>query len=361
MTLPASEWNPFPLDNVIGDPGHQPEIRARSGALDVNQPDTSLDFFTVDSFEVRGCSTRGWSHRYNGRPRQDSHAVLVDDHVLVVAVADGVSEGEYSQVAAETAARSACKVAADQRARNGVVDWVQLSRRISLRVVEEAEYRQISAVGGDSPTIEDRLRACLKKMATTLIVAVITREPGLDGFEVELGVVAGDSAAYLLREGRLEPLGGGKFSDSPITSNGVRPLPGPVEVDARKLRMSPGDALILGTDGLGDPLGDGAGTIATELARRWATPPTIDRFLLDVNSFIRSYDDDRTAVGVWIHPSAVLPDSIEQSADPTTGSLAGGDTLKDDTAGDVAEAPGTYPADPAAGPTRSATDLEEGN
>lgn len=309
MTSPVVDWSPFASGNSIGDPGRQPEIKSVSGPLTVGVADTELDFLSLDSFEVRGCSTRGWSHRFRGTPRQDSFALLTNDDILVIAVADGVSEGDFSQVAAETAARSACKLASDQFARNGAIDWVQLARRVSLRIIDEAEYRQISAPEGEPPSIDERLRACLTKMSTTLIVAVIQRSARSDGFAGELGVVAGDSAAYVIRPDCdfLTPLGGGKSGSGPITSTGVRPLPGPVESTAIPFILQPGEALILGSDGLSDPVGDGAGDVGQEFARRWAEPPRIDQFVVDVNVYRRSYDDDRTAVGLWVRPDVVLP------------------------------------------------------
>lgn len=332
MTMqPSLTWNPFPPDNALGDPGRQPEIKSASSPLNVGVSDTALDFLTLDAFEVRGCSTRGWSHRYKGTPRQDDFALLVNDDVVVVAVADGVSEGDFSQVAAETAARSACKLAADQIARNGGIDWVQLAGRISMRIIEEGEYRKISQLNTAEPTIDERLAACLSKMSTTLIVAVIDRTPRHDGFPAEIGVVAGDSAAYLLRldSKDLEPVGGGKVGTDSITSTAVRPLPGPVKSSSVRVVLQPGDALIVGSDGIGDPVGDGTGEVGQEFARRWAEPPPIDRFLLDVNVYRRSFDDDRTAVGVWVRPEIELPPE-PVAADPTVSEPASttGETLE---------------------------------
>lgn len=297
----------FDASNAIGDPGRQPEVRAKGGPLNVGVPDTALDFLTLGPLEVRACSSRGWSHRYQGTPRQDSFCLWADDQVLVVGVADGVSESPQSQVAAETGARSAVKLAADAVARAGFVDWVRLSRRVSLRIVDEAEYRQIASAVGEQPSIEDRLKATRQAMATTLIVAVIRTTPTPEGFPCEVGVVAGDSAAYVLSGGALRPVSGGKDLSGPIASSHVRPLPGAVEPESVQFFLRPGEVLVVGTDGIGDIVGDGSGEAALVLAERWVRPPTIDRFLCDVNAYRRTFDDDRTAVAVWVSPDAVLP------------------------------------------------------
>ncbi|MGQ0631643.1 MAG: protein phosphatase 2C domain-containing protein [Sporichthyaceae bacterium] len=330
MTSTSLDWSPFDRANAIGDPGRQPEIRATSGPLNVGVPDTVLDFLSLGPFELRGCATRGWSHRYKGTPRQDFFSVLVNDDYLIVAVADGVSEGEFSQVAAETAARSACKLVADQLARNGCVDWVQLAGRASMRIIDEAEYRQISVPTEESPSLDDRLRSCLEKMSTTLIVGIVNMTPRAEGFPVEIGVVAGDSAAYVRRieEDVLVPVGGGKEAGGAITSTRVRPLPGRVDPEANYFFLLPGEALVLGSDGIGDPVGDGTGEVGKEYAARWVSPPTIDAFLLDVNIYRRSFDDDRTAVGVWVRPDVELPVAApeDEIVAPYPGELLATDT-----------------------------------
>lgn len=329
MNTSTTKWHAFPETNTIGDPGRQPEVRSVPGPLSVGVCDTALDFLTIGPFELRACSSRGWSHRAAGTPRQDAFALLATDDLVVVAVADGVSQGQHSQVAAETAARSACKLAADQVARSGAVDWDQLARRISLRIIEEAEYRQLAPQPAPDASTDDRLRGCLAQMATTLIVGVVWRTPTHDGFPAVVGVVAGDSAAYRWSPDRLLPLGGGK-DGGPVTSTAVRPLPGAVQPEAIPLHLQPGDALVLGTDGIGDPVGDGTNDVGQELARRWAEPPTIDQFLMDVNFYRRTFDDDRTAVGFWVWPGVELPEEVMEPAEPSEDAGAAGPAVEAD-------------------------------
>lgn len=326
MTVADTLWSPFDPTNAIGDAGRQPEIRSVSGDLNVGVADTALDFLTVGPMELRACSSRGWSHRYKGTPRQDAYCVLVGEEVVVIAVADGVSEGEHSQVAADTAARAAVKLVADHVSRTGVVDWVQLARRVALRIVEEGEYRQIVAGPAADADINERVTACRAKMSTTLIVAVVQRHPTHEGFATEIGVVAGDSAAYRLTvdDDVLMPVGGGKAQGGPISSTSVHPLPGPVTPATSTVLLRPGELLVLGTDGIGDPIGDGTNDFGRELAHRWREPPPIHEFLLDVNVYRRSFDDDRTAVGIWVRPGVELPDPPE-SMELVTDGKAGPD------------------------------------
>jgi serine/threonine protein phosphatase PrpC len=339
MTASDTTWSPFEPTNAIGDAGRQPEILSVSSDLNVGVADTALDFLSVGPIELRACSSRGWSHRYKGTPRQDSYSILVSDDILVIAVADGVSEGDYSQVAADTAARATVKLAADHIAKSGAVDWLQLARRVALRIVEEAEYRQIVPTPGADVDDNDRVRACRSKMSTTLIAAVVRRTPTHDGYEAEIGVVAGDSAAYQLAVGSdvLTPVGGGKVLGGPISSTSVRPLPGPVSPESTTVFLKPGEMLVLGTDGIGDPVGDGTNDFGRELAHRWQQPPTIDEFLLDVNVYRRSFDDDRTAVAIWLRPDVALPIPPAEDDAAVDGEDDGASPLlNDDVDGDLA-------------------------
>jgi hypothetical protein len=313
---------PFAAGNAIGDAGRQTEVVAAPGPLTVGIADTELDFATVDPFVVRACATRGLGHRHSGTPRQDAFAIACDEKWLVVAVADGVSQCEWSHVAATTAARATCKLVLGQAGRTDSIDWPDVSRRVSLRIVKEAEYRQLVDVARDAGTpdtgvdgaggpdaagvdhIDDRVARCRRIMSCTLVVGVVGRRPGeLGGFPVELAVLAGDSGAYVLDDAGLRRAAGGKDDgDSPITSSAVRPLPGIVTPERTTFILGEDQVLLLVTDGLGDPIGDGTGEVGRELARRWRQPPTIDRFLLDVNFLRRTFDDDRTAVALWPLP-----------------------------------------------------------
>lgn len=291
-----------PLDEVtpIGDPGRQPEVVAVLGPLTVGVSDTELDFATVDPFEMRACSTRGLSHRHRGTPRQDAFCVASNDAWLALAVTDGVSEGDHSHVAAETAARAVCKLALDQATKGEVIDWGAICGRVSRRIVDEAKYRRL--VEDCDGTDAQQVRAVRKVMSTTAVCAVISRQPDVDGSHIGwIAVLAGDSSAYSIRDGRVQLEAGGKADDSSdISSSSVHPLPGAASPIVFDLAMSAGQALVLVSDGLGDPLGAGDGEVGENLAKRWIGPPTIAQFFLDVNFYRKSFDDDRTALAIWV-------------------------------------------------------------
>ena len=286
---------------TIGDGGRQAEVVATPGPLTIGVSDTELDFFSAGPLEVRACSTRGLSHRFASTPRQDAFALAADGDWLVFALADGVSEGDYSQVAAETASRAACKLVLDGAAEIATLDWTLLAGRVSKRLIEEARIRRLVDMTDDAD-INVQLKMVRSVMSTTLVVGAIAVNPSSDGtHESYVVILAGDSGAYRIEGEQLMPVLGGKVDDgSGVSGGSVHPLPGASSPEVVHRQLVTGELLLLTSDGLGDPIGDGSNDVGHELARRWRTPPTIANFFADVNMRRRTYDDDRTAVGVWV-------------------------------------------------------------
>jgi protein phosphatase 2C-like protein len=266
---------------VVGDP--ITSFEPRSTATQPYRPDTVADGWSTDHFTVRAASVRGYSHRYQGVPREDDFAVAVhpETGALIVAVADGVSGAEQSHLGATLA----CRTAVDFLLRSaGQVDWLELARCASWALVDYTA-RQLGLDEPD-PAAAERF------MATTLVVALI--EPGGHTSVVQLG----DSGAWLLQERAYQNLVDGK--DGEVIPNDVSGLPRvPAEVVARTVTVPENGVLLVGTDGFADPLGDGTGRIGRLFAGHLAQPPPPLGFahLLDFSR--ETFDDDRTLVAVW--------------------------------------------------------------
>lgn len=298
----ATQTGYRPLSTVtgIGDEGRQPEILMSLGPLTTGVSDTELEFCSVGPFELRAAATRGYSHRYAGTPRQDMFCVGANEDWLVFAIADGVSSGSYSHVAAETAARAACKMVLERTDQIEDLDWASICARVSRRIMAEAAIRKLVDLT-DVTEVQDQVRAVRAVLATTTVVAALCCKPGDAGLhDGWLAVLAGDSGAYVIEDGAMASLVGGKDTMAMISSTSVDPLPGAAKPEVLRLSLSAGQALVLTSDGLGDALGDGSGNVGDELAARWASPPAVSQFFDDMNFYRRSYDDDRSAVVAWL-------------------------------------------------------------
>ncbi|WP_157647627.1 protein phosphatase 2C domain-containing protein [Actinomycetospora chiangmaiensis] len=250
--------------------------------------------------EVRAASVRGLAHRYYGTVRQDSYAVRLSDdrRWLIAAVADGVSAGAHSHVAADTACLAAtlevCILLAAGPPQE--IDWASMFARVADRVAAETRV-QLGRCARDPGADLATLAA---EAAATLIVAVEAVEAAADGSrEVHLCGV-GDTSGWRLGGNGWHRLLGGK-SDGVLANSATAALPVLPSHPPQPVRtVVPAEqALVLMTDGIGDPLGDGAGEVGAFLAAQWRGAPPPLEFAAQIDFARRSYDDDRTAIAVW--------------------------------------------------------------
>ena len=300
------------LPPVIGDPGSQEQLESLLLSDSDGRADTNLDGGRIGILDVRAASVRGRSHRFGlnavrGRARQDEYCLSAstDGRWLVAAVADGVSQSDKSHVAATIAARRGCQLVVDalnNSVQPNALAWTEeIAPRISGYIVHEAAKMQLVELGVEDKDDATLARDVADSMATTAIFAIVDTVPS-DAGEVAfvVAVLAGDSAAWKLAAREWRPLTGVKNADTEIASMAVRPLPLASKCLVIDGTLQSGEALILMTDGLGDPLGSGQGDVGAFFATQWQTPPDAHVFAAQLDFFRRSFDDDRTAVAIWL-------------------------------------------------------------
>lgn len=296
----------------VGDPGRA--AQAVQPAPDLwcwDQRDTVLDgvLFADGSgqraLELRAASVRGLSHRYYGKVRQDEYAYrcTADNGFLVAAVADGVSAGRFSHHAAQVATRQGCALIANllREVEPDDLSWVDVLEDLSAAVVEEGRrlLRQHEGSELDADGLDPH--AIAGELAATALFAVVDLRADTAERTAHL-LALGDTSAWVLRSGtRWEALQPIKNDGAVIATATTSALPMvPAEFGPpRRITVGPGDALVLVSDGIGDPLGDGTGDVGAFLASVWRRPPTALEFAAQVDFARKSYDDDRTALVLW--------------------------------------------------------------
>jgi hypothetical protein len=259
------------------------------------RPDVIIDGWSTDVVTLRGVSQRGHLHRYNGAPRQDDFAAhhLPDGRVIVL-VADGVSQAPQSHIGASTATKQAaewlhCHLGKD----TADTDWMTLLKSTAWALTERAQT--LLDLGAPDP-----LRA-EEQLATTLVCAVI--EPTGTGALRAYLVGVGDSVAWLLSAGQfVQILGGKPVPAAGIASSAVVGLPRvPTDVIPAVVEIADNEVLLIGTDGIGDPLGTGRGGVGNLLRELFDQPmaPSLIEFAHAVDFSRETFDDDRTLVAVW--------------------------------------------------------------
>jgi hypothetical protein len=282
---------------VVGSPSPNVEPSAIASKYQTMpfRPDVLIDGWSTDAITVRGVSQRGHLHRYNGAPRQDDFAIHnLSNGRVVVLVADGVSGAPQSHLGASVATKQAAEWLDNQLGPNiADTDWTGLIRSTAWALTERAQ----SLLNLPAP---DPVRA-EEQLATTLVCAVI--EPNGPGLLHAYLVGVGDSSGWLLTQGRfVELLGAKQLSSDGVSTSAVSGLPRvPVEIIPVVVEVAAGEVLVIGTDGIGDPLGTGEGGVGNLLREVLAGPdvPSLIEFAHAVDFSRETFDDDRTLVAVW--------------------------------------------------------------
>jgi len=246
-------------------------------------PDTAVEWFDRGGLSVRGVSVRGHVHRYEGSVRQDQLAVGEVGRTWVLAVSDGLGSQANSHLGAALASRF-------------VVGWAAAEHLLDsdYPLISCAEVAGVLLDGARQRELDPRT------VSATLTFAVVDPRPRLDDAGIphwRLAVAQiGDSHAYLLRDGvwsQVTPQG----TDDAM-ANVVDPLPKHTEATVVYLDAVAGDLLALTSDGVGILLEDQP-EFAAALAGLWVgAAPSPAALLFVVDGSVKSYDDDRTFLGI---------------------------------------------------------------
>ncbi|SFD97477.1 Protein phosphatase 2C [Actinacidiphila alni] len=244
--------------------------------------DTVLDGARYGSMTLRTVSVRGDSARYRGQPRRD--ALLTarfgtgDDALLLVAMASGARAADDAHKAAQDAVRWIA--GAVGRSRNRLSDDLRAARRGSLKSglhrLTDRCYGRLRARGEDLGLDEGAYTASLRCL-------LLPADPEC---RIRLFFGVGDGGLFRIRDDTWQDLD-------------LAPDETAAPFRFRATVAQPGDALLMCSGGLAEPL-RGEPALAVHLAERWGGgPPGMAAYLADAQTRVKGYADDRTAVTVW--------------------------------------------------------------
>ncbi|MEW2161349.1 protein phosphatase 2C domain-containing protein [Streptomyces sp. NPDC007189] len=280
---------------TVGPPS--PEFEARPpGQYFFDFPDTECDGWSTPALTLRSASVRGDAHRYAGQPRQD--AVRTAAHgptgSIVFAVADGSAGAAEPALGAVEACRASLEKMLHQLSQDqGQLDFHDVARHVTKRLWELTQWR-LSGKGFQRSDV-------MQLYATTLVIGAVRPHPAGPVAEV---CRIGDSAAWVLdsSSGQYQPLFGAETaSDALMASDeAMTLLPNvPDLVKHTSTRLTSQHALLVGTAGFAEPLGDGRGQVGALFAKHLfpPPPPLWLGHLLDFSW--ETFDDDRTLLAIW--------------------------------------------------------------
>ncbi|MGW1532290.1 protein phosphatase 2C domain-containing protein [Streptomyces aureus] len=265
-------------------------------------PVVVLDGARIGPLTVRAASVRGDSHNWEGGCRQDSMVVTrigpPEAEMLLLAVADGVGSARHSHVGSYSLSRMAA-VHLDREAE---------SIHAALCVRDSSELRALATKAVALAAAELRpgwARSAQHKSrpyadedyATTLHVLLVPTDARLRD---RVLCSVGDGGLFVLRDGRWED--GDPDVGEGLLDTRTEALPHAYRtVKTSLVRTLPGDVLLLGTDGITNPLAQKDPEFARRLADAWGGPevPSMSDFLWQAQTRAKSYDDDRTVICLW--------------------------------------------------------------
>lgn len=332
LDLPVLPPPPAGVDYVgSGPPTYDPEPTTLPAAdpeqLDELVADTVLDGARYGACTLRAASVRGDSARFRGEPRRDSllTARFGSGERALVLVA--MATGERAAPGAHRAAAEACRLigAAVGRSHARLAEDIRAGRRGELK---SGLHRLTDRTLGKLRASAGEQGVAPEEYAATLRCLLLPADPDC---RTRVFFGAGAGGLFRLRGGEwqdMEPQipAATAAADGPLVGFGSLPAetpegdrltmdfgiptpPSPFEPapepprEPFRFRASvarPGDALLMCTAGLAEPL-RGEAALCAYLARRWSgrTAPGLAAFLGDTQVRVKGYADDRTVAAVW--------------------------------------------------------------
>lgn len=269
-------------------------------------PSNVVDVASAGDLTVGAVSVRGLGHQDFPTVRQDAVAfgITRDGGYVIGVIADGVSEASDAHIGADAATKTALNVVRSALEAGGTptsIDWRAVSEATRQAVRSRAEVGlKAGALGsGGAAGIADE--AFVRVVGTTAEVLVVeTRPMAEQQFHFTRVVVAGDGYGYILGPRGWVGLGTAKASSNGVLSNAVSaPLPRDPGVPVvQHGSITPGQAVLITTDGIGDDVLSGRTAVAGFLLQ--LVRPMPPHKLLELVSYVAfQSDDDRTVFIAW--------------------------------------------------------------
>ncbi|MEU6369842.1 protein phosphatase 2C domain-containing protein [Streptomyces sp. NPDC046931] len=264
-------------------------------------PVVRLDGARVGQISVRAASVSGDSHNWQGTCRQDAVTVArigpPEAEMLLLAVADGVGSAPNSHIGSYHATRQAA-VFLDQEAESIYSALCARNKADLSGIANTAVARATEQMRSEWKSLADRAgRPYLDQdYATTLHVLLV---PTNARIRERVLFSVGDGGLFVLREGSWYQWN--HTEDGAVLDTRTEALPHAYRsVKATLLAAEPGEVLLLGTDGITNPLTQKDPEFARRLAHAWGGEvPSLSDFLWQAQTRAKSYDDDRTVICVW--------------------------------------------------------------
>ncbi len=289
-------WNPEGSEAPVFGVAPQAALSPWVLPVDPAVCGVAADQVRLGDLDVRAASIVGPGHRCEepATPRQDSYRLGRDraGRYLIIAVADGMSDSRRSDLGAAVAVRCA-------------VDTLRTYLDSGADPTAEAMTTAFRTCAGAMVAAARSAGLSEMDVRCALIIAVIPTAPDLASHRRRAWFTTlADVSAWLRVHNSWRQLAGDEKNDG-LDGNILHSfLPYHPDRAVTVYRdLEPGATVAVVTDGVGDAL-TFLPDAARWFARHWATPVTLESFLLGVGFHARGQLDDRTSVTVWCRDDA---------------------------------------------------------
>ena len=273
--------------------------------------DVVCDIGTFGTVAIAAASLRGHKHKVSGEPCQDAFSLrttqsLSGQKYVVAVLCDGMSSAKHSEYGARrTSQLLAWSLAAMVEDQDDVTE-----HRVKSVLPKVFKYckqnlmpqiRNQFGAAGISP--KEVVESDFFTTVTFMIVPASSGEG--ETLEAIVGSI-GDSAVFVLNNSTTlwEEIATVDAS-SEILNPATSAFPATLDAKVSTISVSKADLVIATSDGVGNFINvrGNQTSLGTYLAKQWGKPVNLPTFINDVGFDLKSADDDRTVIAIWLSRS----------------------------------------------------------
>ena len=273
--------------------------------------DVVCDIGTFGTVAIAAASLRGHKHKVSGEPCQDAFSLrttqsLSGQKYVVAVLCDGMSSAKHSEYGARrTSQLLAWSLAAMVEDQEAITE-----QRVKSVLPEIFEYckqnlmpqkRNQFGASGISP--KEIVESDFFTTVTFMIIPANSGEEEI--LEAIVGSI-GDSAVFVLNNSTTlwEEIAAAD-SSSEILNPATSAFPATFDARVSTIFVNKSDLVIATSDGVGNFINvrGNQTSLGTYLAKQWGKPVNLPTFINDVGFDLKSADDDRTVIAIWLSRS----------------------------------------------------------
>ncbi len=273
--------------------------------------DVVCDIGTFGSVAIAAASLRGHKHKVSGEPCQDAFSLrttqsLSGQKYVVSVLCDGMSSAKHSEYGARRTSQLLAWSLAEKIKREDEITE-QLIKTVLPPVFDYCKEQLVSIKRNEfgAPGVSPD-EAVESDFFTTVTFMIVPASSG-DGeiLEAIVGSI-GDSAVFVRNNSTTlwEEIAA-VDSSSEILNPATSAFPATFDAKVSTIFVNKSDLVIATSDGVGNFINvrGNQTSLGTYLSKQWGKPVNLPTFINDVGFDLKSADDDRTVIAIWLSRS----------------------------------------------------------